>query len=235
MRRAAAALAAACALQCLAAPVADESAAASLIVERTNEFRHAQGLAAVQVDARLAQAAVEFARYMARTGKYGHEADGRDPTARAVAQGYDFCLVLENIAYHYDSRGFETRGLAQASFDGWKDSPPHRRNMQNALVAHTGVGVARAANGYYYAVQMFGLPRSAAVSFEVRNESEAPVRYRVGDTAYTVAPRSIRTHQACLREPVRFEGLAGGEAVEPKSGDRFRIPPPGNQVRRERR
>lgn len=217
------------------APVADVAAAASLIVERTNDFRHGEHLSEVRVDPRLDRAATEFARFMARSGKYGHEVDGRGPAERAVAQRYDYCLVLENIAYRYDSRGYETRRLAWASVEGWKASPEHRRNMQNPLVIHTGVGVARGANGYYYAVQMFGLPRAASVKFEVRNDSPLTIRYRVGEQPHSVPPRSIRTHEACTREPVRFDGLARGEAVQPKSGDRFLIVPNGDEVRRERR
>lgn len=235
--RGAAALFGACALQAVAtqpAKTADPTGAAELIVERTNDFRRDEHLAEVRVDPRLDRAAAEFARFMARTGKYGHEADGRDPTERAVAQRYDYCLVLENIAYHYDSRGYDTRRLAWASVEGWKASPPHRKNMENPHVVDTGVGVARGANGYYYSVQMFGLPRSASVKFEVRNESRLTVHYRVGDKPFSVQPRAIRTHEVCTREAVRFEGLAGGKAIEPKRGDRFLIPPEGGEVRRER-
>lgn len=239
MRLAAAVLAALAAAPAIAqrgnVPVADTAAAADLIVERTNEFRRGEHVPEVRADPRLDRAASEFARFMARTGKYSHEADGRGPPERAVAQGYDFCRVLENIAYHYDSRGYETRRLAWASVEGWKASPEHRKNMENPAVIHTGVGVARAANGYYYSVQMFGLPRSASVKFEIRNESPLTIRYRVGEQGHSVPPRSVRTHEVCTREPLRFEGLAGGEAVEPRGGDRFLIVPKGDEVRRERR
>lgn len=236
MRLAAAPFVAALALQAAAqtakVPAADGVQAANIIVERTNELRRAEHVPPVQVDPRLDRAAFEFARYMARTGKYGHEADGRDPTARAQAQGYSYCLVLENIAYHYDSRGYETPRLAWASVDGWKASPPHRKNMENPLVIHTGVGVARGDNGYYYSVQMFGLPRSAAVKFEVRNESRLTIHYRIGEQPYSVAPRSVKTHETCTREAVRFERLDGA-AMEPRPGDRFIIPEKG-ELRWER-
>lgn len=36
---------------------------------------------------------------MAKTGKYGHAADGRKPAERAAAHGYEYCIVRENIAY----------------------------------------------------------------------------------------------------------------------------------------
>jgi uncharacterized protein YkwD len=217
------------------AVTADEHRTASLIVEGTNAFRRAQGLHDVTPEAQLTRAATEFAGYMARTARYGHEADGRDPAERARAHGYDYCVVLENIAYHYDSRGLATEALAHKSVEGWKASPPHRKNMLDARVTHTGVAVARGANGYYYGVQMFGLPRSAAIRFEVRNESQADVRYRVGEQAYTVPARSVRTHEVCSREPVRFEGLRPPERSEARAGDRFLVPAEGRRVTLQRR
>ena len=47
----------------------------------------------------LASAARYFADFMARTGKFGHSADGSEPAARAKRFGYEYCIVSENIAY----------------------------------------------------------------------------------------------------------------------------------------
>ncbi|HET9651503.1 MAG TPA: CAP domain-containing protein, partial [Usitatibacter sp.] len=208
---------------------ADIAQAVQAVVSRTNALRREAKLPEVHVEPRLTRAADEFARYMARTGRYGHEADGREPPQRAEAHGYDYCIVLENIAYHYDSRGFETGRLARDIVEGWKGSPPHRRNMVNADVTQVGVAIARSdATGYYYTVQMLGLPRSAAVRFEVRNESQRDVRYRVGDQAYTAPARSIRTHEVCGRERLRFERPPA--AFEPKGGDRFVVPAQGGEA-----
>lgn len=217
-------LALACASAGAAQPgnVADPAEVVSLVIDGTNALRQGQRLPQLQSEARLARTAAEFAAYMARTGKYGHEADGREPAQRAVAQGYDYCLVLENIAYHYDTRGFSTAALAKKLVDGWRDSPPHRKNLLNPDVTHLGVGVARGSNGYYYGVQVFGLPRSAGVRFEVRNESRRTIRYRLGDEAREVPARSIRTHEVCTREALRFVDL-GGESFTPRTGDRFLI------------
>ena len=54
----------------------------------------------------------------AKTGKFAHEADGREPSERAEAQGYRYCLVAENLALNLDSRGFETRQLAGDAVEG---------------------------------------------------------------------------------------------------------------------
>src|SRR2546423_1438495 len=73
------------------------------IVRRTNDFRRDQGREAVAVNGKLAETAAYFAGYMARTDTYGHTADGKRPAQRATAHGYDYCIVLENIAYRYNS------------------------------------------------------------------------------------------------------------------------------------
>ena len=141
-------------------PVPDAAQVANLVVEGTNRFRHENGLAPVEPERRLAHAAWEFASYMAQTDSLDHAADGRQPWGRARAQGYDYCLVAENIAYKYDSRGFATAQLARELVAGWERSAGHRKNMLERDVVDTAVAVARSAKtGRYYAVQMFGRPR----------------------------------------------------------------------------
>lgn len=145
-----------------AARAADIPAVERAIVEGTNRFRHEQGVGAVRPDSTLDRTAREFAAYLARTDRFDHEADGRTPAIRARAHGYDYCLVAENIAYQFDSRGFSTSALAQGLVQGWKDSPGHRRNMLDARVIDTGVAVVQSRHsGRFYAVQMFGRRRAA--------------------------------------------------------------------------
>ena len=127
-----------------------------LIVEGTNELRRAQGRDPVRRDAKLDAVAQTFADYMARTGRFEHDADGRKPGDRARQAGYAWCHIAENIAYEFRSSGFTSQELAQAFVDDWKDSAGHRRNMLDRNAVDIGVAIARAPNGHYYAVQMFG-------------------------------------------------------------------------------
>jgi uncharacterized protein YkwD len=211
---------------------ADLARAVERVVAATNDYRREQGFAAVKPQPQLEQAAREFARYMAKTARYGHEADGREPAHRAQAHGYEYCVVLENIAYHYDSRGFTTAELVQHVVDGWKHSEGHRKNMLDARVIDTGVAIAQGErNGYYYAVQMFGLPRSASVAFAVRNESRAPVGYRLGSQRFTLPPSSVRTHETCSGEKLAFDEAAlEGSPRQPRRGEEFVVPPSGGPV-----
>jgi hypothetical protein len=208
------------------AVAADESATASAIVEGTNAFRQSQGLQPVERDAALDSAAQRFARFMARTGKYGHGADGRRPPQRAQAAGYDYCLVAENIAYHYRSSSFDSSSvLAQTLVEGWKESPEHRHNMLLEAATETGTGIAQGEGGRYFAVQMFGRPRSASIEFSIENRSSRPVQYTAGERSYELAPRVTRTHTLCRRPELSIEQPGKNEpfSARPKDGARYSV------------
>ena len=128
------------------------------VVAATNAFRDQQGGEPVRVDATLYATARRFAEFMARTGEYGHEADGLTPGQRLRREGYAYCMVAENIAFAYDSRGFRTSQLAEKMMDGWKVSPGHRRTLLDEQAAVIGVAIARSKTDYYYAVQLFARP-----------------------------------------------------------------------------
>jgi uncharacterized protein YkwD len=130
-----------------------------LVVRGTNAFRAEHRRGALEVEPRLQAAARDFAAFMARTGRFDHDADGRKPADRIVAKGYRYCMVAENIAYEHDSRGFTSADLAKRFVEDWKGSRGHRANMLGPAAVHTAVAVARGPkNGYYYAVQLFGKP-----------------------------------------------------------------------------
>ena len=156
----------ACALLALApfppraAPlVPDLAKVPALVMQETNELRREHGRAQLERDAKLEETARDFARYLARTGRFDHDADGRTAGARARSHGYKWCFIAENIAYQYDSRGYATGSLAQQLFDGWKKSPGHLRNLLAREATQTAVAVVRSEKtGYYYAVQLFGRP-----------------------------------------------------------------------------
>ena len=137
----------------------DPAAAADQILAATNRLRGQAGLPALSPDQRLAKAALDFARFMAQTDRYGHQADGREPSQRTEAAGYDWCMVAENIAWQYHSRGFDTGTLAQRLVEGWEKSPPHRANLLDKRPRHIGIATAQSPrSGRYYAVQVFARP-----------------------------------------------------------------------------
>jgi hypothetical protein len=192
------------------------------IVEMTNAFRRERGLGALAPNAALAAAARAFAQYLARSGSFAHEADGRQPHERAEAHGYHYCFVAENLALNGDSGGFETRALARQMVDGWKGSAGHRANMLAASATETGVAVARSAKELptYIAVQLFGRPRSLEVVFRIENRAGGAVRYRLGEEVHELPPRTVVTHTSCEPGRLTFE-RAGAPGREPANGERF--------------
>jgi uncharacterized protein YkwD len=204
-----------------------------LITEHTNAFREQEKRGPVAVNKELAAAAQYFADYMAKNDEYGHTADGKRPTERANQHGYDHCIVLENIAYAFDSRGFDAGPLGERFFTGWRESSGHRKNMLDPDVTETGVAVARSEKtGHYYAVQMFGRPKSAALEFKIHNRSDEAIRYVIEEETFNLPPRATRTHRRC--RPAEASFIWPGEekpdaSVKPASGETFVVTKDGNE------
>jgi hypothetical protein len=211
-----------------------------LVLDATNDFRREQGLDAVKSNPALAKAAQEFADYMAHTDRYAHNADGRQPSDRASAKGYDYCLVSENIAFQYNSAGFRTNELASGFVNGWKQSPGHRKNMLEPAATDTAVALARSdKSGRFYAVQMFGRPKSQRVEFRISNATAQAVKYAVADKVHSLRPREIRSHWLCGPEDLTLQSAGGakihGGKMRPDPGDRFVVAtdPSGVSIRRQ--
>lgn len=205
---------------------ADPGRVAALVAQQTNAFRAANKLPPLEVSRTLAEAAQRFAEYMASTEQYGHEADGRKPADRALAQGYEYCIVAENIGYQFSSRGFATEELAERLIEAWEQSPEHRRNMLLPQVVDIGIGVARSARTQrYFGVQMFGRPKSDAARFEIANRSDAAIRYELDQQAYTLPPRVTRSHHGCFSGTMRVlwpDGPAS-PAFQPRDGASYTV------------
>ncbi|MET0569335.1 MAG: CAP domain-containing protein [Hyphomicrobiaceae bacterium] len=173
----------------------------------TNAFRQENKLGQVTPNKELAAAARWFAEYLAKTGKFAHEADGREPQQRAAAHGYKYCMVGENLAKNLDSRGFTTDRLASETVAGWKASPPHRRTMLEPAVTEIGVAIARVPGKHpnFVSVQLFGRPESLKMEFEVRNATGLPIGYALVGETHTIEPRTVVTHTTCLPGELSFE------------------------------
>lgn len=206
----------------------DLEAVERAVLAGTNELRREQGKRALRGHAALAKAARGFADFMAQREEYGHEADGRTPTQRARAAGYRDCMVAENIAYQYKSRGFETAELAEHLVRGWANSPGHRANMLDGTAVEVGIAVAYSEEtSRYYGVQLFGRPESMRSTFQVGNESRSAVEYRLGQESFSLPARSERRHYTCAELPLVITRRGGDARFAPENGDRFIVTPAG--------
>ena len=214
---------------------ADVAKASQSIVDLTNAFRREQGLAEVKVNDRLDATAKAFAAFMAKELKYGHEADGKTPSDRATASRYDYALVLENIAYQFQSDGISTEQLGTDLTVGWQNSPGHRKNMLDPDVTETGVAIARSEGGIYFAVQMFGRPKSAMIEIKVTNKSRKPIRYTLSGESFDLRARAGRTHGVARPPTITFELPAGSKQpdeskVKPLKATTYTITDAGDGV-----
>ncbi len=168
----------------------------------------------------LSSAARYFADFMARTGKFSHSADGTEPATRAKRFGYEYCTVSENIAYVYSSVGTDTAELARRLVEGWQNSPGHRANMLNSNVTETAVAIAHSPRtDYYYAVQLFGKPKSQMVEFKVSNRTNVDVEYMLDGQTYQLPTHTASMHQVCKRPVFEFRG----KTLQPVSGQQLLI------------
>lgn len=185
----------------------DLPAVEAAIVEMTNAFRGRHERAALRRNPALDRVARSYAAYLARTRTFSHTADGRNAGERAVAGGYKYCWIGENLASHLDSRGFRTRQLARLALEGWKNSPGHRRNLLQRLPTEIGVGVAKSAGEEkYLSVQVFGRPETLRFSFKVENRTQLALSYTYGQKSHALPVRTIMTRTVCAPEALDFRG-----------------------------
>lgn len=208
--------------------------AEAAIIEHTNAFRAANGLATVKPDSVLDRAARGYARFLSTTTLFTHEADGRRPVDRIKAAGYEPCSTAENLARLGHSNGFETKELARLMVEGWQNSPGHRRNMLLPLVTETAVAIAKVRIGSepetYVAVQLFGRPGSLQYTLRIENDTGRTVSYEIGGETRRLEPRVRVTHTLCEPRQLAIETSPGGilsKAVtsryETRAGQVFRL------------
>ena len=212
-------------------PALDVTRVKQLIFTGTNAFRTQEKRGPLKTNPELAAAAQGFAEYLARTDKFSHTADGKEPWDRTTKAGYQYCIVLENIAYEYDSAGFTTEALAADFVHGWENSPEHRKNLLDPDVQDVAVGLARSScTGRYYAVQDFGRPKSAMITFKVANRTDVPVTYAIDGRTFTAKPRYTMTYERCRPPEVRFRWgekanvtQAARKVLHPASGASYTV------------
>ncbi len=187
-------------------PLPDVPAVEQAVIEMTNAFRRENRLGSVAASPALTKAARAYAAYLAKSGTFSHTADNSDVGRRAVASGYQWCSIGENLAMNLDSSGFETRALAQATVEGWINSPPHKENLLGPHYTEIGVGVVKAPDKHpkYITVQVFGRPQSAKLTFQISNATGQPVTYAFGGEDHDLSPNMSVTHTACTPGAIDF-------------------------------
>lgn len=126
----------------------DEQRAFDLI----NEQRQRRGESSLMWDAELTRMAREHSQNMAERNFFDHtDPQGRNMTMRARAGGVTgWSAIAENIAYN---SGYDDP--AAFAVERWLVSAKHRENILRDGFTHSGIGVARAADGRVFFTQVF--------------------------------------------------------------------------------
>jgi len=101
-------------------------------------------------DAELCRMARLHSEKMARLNFFDHEGPDGNLPSRAQASGVMWRSLAENIALN---QGYDDP--VSLAVDQWMHSPGHRANILRGIFTHSGIGIARAADGRVYITQVF--------------------------------------------------------------------------------
>jgi uncharacterized protein YkwD len=124
------------------APSTQAATSGSSILGATNAARANAGLQALSVNDCLARMAQQHAERLAAARSLYHQNIG------AVASACGMSAAGENVAMNYTG--------PSDMVGQWMDSSGHRANMLNGGFTLIGIGTARAGDGSWYGVQVFG-------------------------------------------------------------------------------
>lgn len=124
------------------------------IMDLINKERAKAKLPELRPHPLLFKAARGHSANMAKQQKMEHVLDGKKPSQRVAAAGYNWGKVRENILTA-DMTDVPAHKIVKA----WMDSKIHRENILSNDVNETGLGIAKNAQGEAYYTQLFARQR----------------------------------------------------------------------------
>lgn len=112
-----------------------------------NRQRKEEGEKPLKLNAKLSEAAQDYAEYLAKSGKFSHTAKGT-MSSRVKDAGYKPKAVGENIAVGQRS--------VSTVLKSWMHSEGHKKNILSGKYTEVGFGIARNKEGRLLWVTDFG-------------------------------------------------------------------------------
>lgn len=130
-----------------------------------NSYREENGLAPLELDPKLREAALAHAQDLANNDRISHfGSDGSDPWERVERTGFDPKVAAENV------------GTGQLTFGEllreWKRSPDHNSNLLLPDATHMGVAVVRDPDTQFKTFWSLVLGAPSYSAGQVRHERE---------------------------------------------------------------
>jgi uncharacterized protein YkwD len=129
------------------------------LLELVNKERAKADLSALRPHPLLFKAARGHSANMARQRKMEHVLDGKRPSQRVEATGYDWGKVTENLITADQSDAPLERIVKE-----WMKSKIHRENILMKDVTETGLGIAKNPKDEIYYTQIFARQRKVVKS-----------------------------------------------------------------------
>jgi uncharacterized protein YkwD len=142
------------------------SRAEKVLLDLTNKERAKEKLSPLKPSPTLFKVARAHSANMAKQDQANHVLDGKNPSQRTLAAGYDYKHLGENIA---DTDGAPMGVIMK----GWMNSKHHRDNILKPEYTEIGLGIVRSGKGIIYYTQLFGTPKKAKAG---PAKPEAPTR-----------------------------------------------------------
>lgn len=121
------------------------------VLNAVNGLRREQGLEPLAYDSQLREMARHHSHDMAEREVLTHrDVNGLYVASRATRARIDWLKVAENVAR---VKGYEKP--AEQAVRDWLKSPGHRANILHPEFVHTGVGIVKGDDEYYYFTQIF--------------------------------------------------------------------------------
>lgn len=189
------------------------------LLSLTNSDRSANGIAPLQNDPELAQAAQLKANDMATNGYFAHVSpDGKTPWYWLQQVGYQYTYAGENLAINFDD--------SSAVEAAWMNSPTHRANIVKPQYTRVGYAVAQ---GMYegrettFVVQEFATkPTDATVTVTPKQQNPITKAVEKVATAITPAPKPEQPEVVTAGSAAQTPEVAGSESnstVQPASAN----------------
>ena len=182
------------------------------LLKLINEYRKANGVAPLEFDPVLDEAAQKYAEYGAAHPKKvrvdGHRADGSNPYDRIlkVAKKYNYTIKSNSGRKHaFEGPVGENAVVfleycAEDAFKRWKTSPHHDKQMKNEKYVHIGIGVAcgvgPSGGNFFFAINKF-----AAKKWEEDQGQEIVTSSTSNPSTTKPKTRSVRKAKPSLNTP----------------------------------
>ena len=168
-----------------------ESGEAQRLLSLINQERAKQGVAPLEMNDRLSQAAQKHSQLMAQSDTLQHQFDGEPPLTLRLSD--------ENVRSDHDGENIALDSDLEVAHAMLMQSPPHRANILSPQFNQVGIGIARSEDLIYvtedfaHVLPNYSEPEADAAAQQAINDYARSQRFPIP----VRKPRTQLAHMAC--------------------------------------